>query len=234
MRYDKKVIDEFIGVDEQGQRFCRIRPDSEDILYILNRQNSEEVDKAILFAVMAHRNQVRKGTNLPYIIHPLEVGGIVARIMDDNEIVVDLKPDDCIAAALLHDVIEDTSYIYDDLAEEFNVAVADLVNDESEDKMRYMSSKESWKIRKENAIAHLKDVRMEAKVIALGDKLSNMRMSVSTYDKRGAEMWAAFNQRDSAMQEWYYRSIAEILADLSEVRAYQEYLKCLNIVFGDE
>ena len=32
MRYDEKVIDEFIGVDEQGQRFCRIRPDSEDIL----------------------------------------------------------------------------------------------------------------------------------------------------------------------------------------------------------
>ena len=64
------------------------------------------VDKAIMFAVKAHSGDVRKGTDIPYIVHPIESCAIVASITDDKEI---------IAAAVLHDVVEDSDYTKEDL-----------------------------------------------------------------------------------------------------------------------
>ena len=55
------------------------------------------IDKAITFATKAHEGQFRKGTKLPYIVHPLEVGVIVSRMTQDKEV---------IAAAILHDTLE--------------------------------------------------------------------------------------------------------------------------------
>ena len=60
------------------------------------------IDKAIAFAVKAHEGQPRKGTEIPYIFHPLEVGMIVSRITDDEEV---------IAAGVLHDTVEDCEQV---------------------------------------------------------------------------------------------------------------------------
>jgi len=60
------------------------------------------VNQAIAFATRAHEGQVRKGTTRPFILHPLEVGEIVATMTDDEEI---------ISAAILHDTIEDCENI---------------------------------------------------------------------------------------------------------------------------
>ena len=62
----------------------------------------EVIEKAIMFATQAHEGQVRKGTDRPYIVHPLEVGRIVASMTEDEEI---------ISAAILHDTIEDCDEI---------------------------------------------------------------------------------------------------------------------------
>lgn len=233
MDYDNKVIQEFIDYNQDGERICKSLPDNKDILYILNRDNSEFINRGILFAVVAHSKQKRKGTDFPYIIHPLEVGGIVSRLMDEDSVEIEMSKEDVIVAALLHDVIEDTDYGYDDIYEEFNKAVADLVQDESEDKMRHISKEKSWKIRKDTALKHLKDVRLEAKLIALADKLSNMRMSVESYYRKGDRMWDAFNEKDPAVQKWYYTEIARTLKDLNKTWAMEEYYKCLKIVFKD-
>ena len=56
------------------------------------------VDKALEFATKAHHGQLRKGTKRPYIVHPIEVGDIVASITQDEEV---------ICAAILHDTFED-------------------------------------------------------------------------------------------------------------------------------
>ena len=56
------------------------------------------IDRAIAFATQAHEGQVRKGTSRPFILHPLEVGKIVASMTEDQEV---------ISAAILHDTIED-------------------------------------------------------------------------------------------------------------------------------
>ncbi|MBO5542372.1 MAG: HD domain-containing protein, partial [Acholeplasmatales bacterium] len=61
--------------------------------------NTALVDKAINYAVLHHKDVFRKGKNVPYILHPLEAMSIVASITDDHELM---------AAAALHDLIEDT------------------------------------------------------------------------------------------------------------------------------
>ena len=68
------------------------------------------LDKAIIFATKAHSGARRKGTNVPYIVHPIEAAAIVSTMTDDEEV---------IAAAVLHDVIEDTDATEDDLYARF-------------------------------------------------------------------------------------------------------------------
>ena len=71
---------------------------------------SKMVKKAAAFAERAHRGAVRKGTAIPYITHPLEAAVIVASITEDQEL---------IAAALLHDVMEDAGVSREKLKAEF-------------------------------------------------------------------------------------------------------------------
>ena len=92
------------------------------------------VKKAIEFATQAHEGQFRKGTTRPYIVHPLEVGEIVATMTDDEEI---------ISEAILLDTVEDCDGVTVEMIEaEFSARVANLVAQESEDKSR------SWEERK--------------------------------------------------------------------------------------
>ena len=82
------------------------------------------IRKAAEFAAKTHENATRKGSNVPYIVHPREVAAITAAITGDPEI---------IAAAYLHDVIEDAGVGYEELCGEFGKRVADMVLEESED-----------------------------------------------------------------------------------------------------
>ena len=62
--------------------------------------DKQMIQKAAVFAAKAHEGMMRKGSKIPYIYHPMEVALIVAQMTDDPEV---------IAAAYLHDVLEDTS-----------------------------------------------------------------------------------------------------------------------------
>ena len=98
------------------------------------------VNKAIEFAVKAHSGQFRKGTDIPFIVHPMEVFAIAVRMTDDKDIW---------AAAILHDVVEDCEDVtIDQIRDRFGDRVADLVEAESE----YKSL--TWKERKQHAIDH--------------------------------------------------------------------------------
>lgn len=96
-------------------------------------------DKAIVFAAKAHSGSFRKGTTTPYIVHPMEASAIVATMTNDKII---------LAAAVLHDVVEDTNYTINDIVKEFGKDVARLVSAESEDKRDNLPSEATWKIRK--------------------------------------------------------------------------------------
>ena len=77
------------------------------------------------------------------------------------------------------------------------------------------------------------DAPYDSKVVALGDKLSNMRGIAWDYRKIGDEVWKLFHAPNGKHDvEWYYRSLGAALSDLSETLAYQEFMSLLEAVFG--
>ena len=175
------------------------------------------VQKAIDFATKVHEGQYRKGTDRPYIVHPMEVGKIVSTMTQDEEI---------ISAAILHDTIEDTGVTYEDLKQEFGTRVADLVAAESEDKSK------TWIERKGHTLEHLKTASPAEKILTMADKLSNIRSMARDYLLVGEELWQRFNMKDREKQAWYYTSMIDLLKDLNETPEYQEYVRLCGKVFG--
>ena len=178
------------------------------------------VEKAVNFATKAHEGQFRKGTKCPYIVHPLEVGKIVSTMTDDEEV---------ISAAILHDTIEDCEGVTKDvLEEEFGKHVADLVAQESENKTK------TWIERKGETVCHMKDAPREVKMIALADKLSNLRDIDRDYIQMGEELWNKFHMKKKKMIGWYYRGMRDALYDdFKGVPAYEEYSALVEKNFGD-
>lgn len=84
-------------------------------------KRQELVRKATAFAMKAHDGQTRKGSGLPYIVHPIEVMSIVKKYKESKNI------EDILAAALLHDTIEDCGVTHAELLTEFTPMVANLV-----------------------------------------------------------------------------------------------------------
>ena len=168
-----------------------------------------------------------KGSDMPYIIHPIEAAAICASITDDVEV---------IAAAALHDVVEDTVATVDEVEELFGKRVAALVAGESEDKREGLSPAETWRIRKEESVEHLRNASDPAvQIICLGDKLSNIRSIQRDFERLGGDVWQRFNQKDPKQHAWYYRLLVEVLKDeLGETEAWQEYASRVDAVFGTE
>ncbi len=184
------------------------------------------VEKAILFATSAHAGVTRKGKTRAYILHPLEAMTIVGGMTDDEEL---------LAAAVLHDTIEDTAVTLGDLEREFGSRVAAIVASESEDKRRESAPAETWQARKQETIDHLQNANRDVKLICLGDKLANLRELVRDYSELGDNLWVRFNQKDKAMHGWYYSSVYRILEnEFGDVPAMDEYKKLLVQVFGEE
>lgn len=183
------------------------------------------VDKAILFATEAHKGTERRGKGFPYIIHPLEAMSIVATITTDQEL---------LAAAALHDVVEDTDYTAEDIRKEFGDRVAHIVAGESDTVFEGMSVQDSWHARKQIAMDHLKAADRDTKIVAMGDKLSNMRAIARDYREIGDELWNRFHASDPSEHAWRYRGLADALSDLKDTWAYKEFVALINEIFGEE
>ena len=184
--------------------------------------NTELLDRAIVFAVQAHAGTERRGKGFPYIIHPMEAMEIMATMTTDQEI---------LAAAALHDTVEDTEVTVEQIRDEFGDRIAALVADESEDRPEGVTEEESWHDRKRAAINHLAKASHDAKMVALGDKLSNMRAIARDYAVMGDALWSRFHAQDPKDHEWHYRGLAEALSELKGTEAYREFESLINQVF---
>lgn len=193
--------------------------------------NTSIVDQAVSFACRAHAGAVRKGTDIPYVVHPIEVMKIVCGLTKDEEVR---------AAAVLHDTVEDTPVTKAELEELFGERIAELVASESENKREGTPEEETWRIRKGETLEHLERASIDAKIICLGDKLANMRDIARDYEEKGDELWERFNAPEdgkglpgkAANLGWYYRGVAARLEGaLGHTPAWRELDGLVRKVF---
>ena len=184
-----------------------------------------QVEKSLVFATKAHAGQYRKGTDRPYILHPVETMAIVMEFTEDE---------DMLTAAVLHDTVENTSVTLKRIEKEFGHRVAELVASVTEDKKRKQPPEATWKARKFEMIFRLKNAERDTKIIWFADCLSNMWELKKDYDRYGDEIWGRFNQKNKDMQGWYYREIAEILDDyyFEDDVLFRDFIDMVYSVFG--
>ncbi|MDQ7823504.1 MAG: HD domain-containing protein [Candidatus Eremiobacteraeota bacterium] len=183
----------------------------------------ELVFRALAFAERAHRGQFRKGTELPYLIHPLNAAAILIEAGCEDEV---------IAAALLHDTLEDTRTTAADLAAEFGPEVTAFVEAVSQsDKSR------SWEERKESTVASLRSMNERCLLVEIADKLDNIRTIHRDYITHKERLWNRF-KRSMADQCWYYRALLEIfqerLACTPHENLLRDFRQEVEAVFGRE
>lgn len=184
----------------------------------------ELVSEAIIFAVKAHDGMRRKKSEAPYILHPMEAAVIVGTMSDDQNL---------IAAAALHDVVEDAGVTIEEIEKRFGSRVRELVASETEDKRADLPPTDTWRIRKEESLTVLKNTEdMGVLMVWMGDKLANMRAIYHTWKVEGDAMWEKFNQKNESEQAWYYRSILRLTERLSDTSAWLEYKALTEFVFG--
>lgn len=181
------------------------------------------LDRAIDFAVKAHAGTERRGKGFPYIVHPMEAMAIVATITPDQEL---------LAAAALHDTVEDTDVTVDEIRSLFGDRIASIVASESDSLPAGLSEEESWHGRKQAAIDRLANASLDSKIVALGDKLSNMRAIARDYAVMGDDLWNIFHVKDRKSHEWHYRGLADSLKELQDTFAYKELMELIDKVFA--
>jgi len=141
------------------------------------------LNKAVHFAASVHRTQKRKGSDIPYITHPLAVSLILSRVTDNEDV---------ITAGILHDTIEDCepygSVTKDLLEQVFNFEIAQLVNDLTEQDKTL-----PWATRKAAALAHISRMRHDALLLKTADVLQNLTDLVEDIRTKGVGAFDKFN-----------------------------------------
>lgn len=188
-------------------------------------------NEALKAAWEAHKNQKRKGTDIPYIVHPLEVAVILIENGADN---------DMVTAGLLHDTIEDTDLTLEFIEKKFGKRVAGFVRAASEPDKINLKQKQtieqkisSWKSRKQKTIEYLKTAAIDEKLVILADKLSNLRSMVENFKTSGNSLWGRFNS-SCKDQMWYFKSLAESFSDLSNYDMYKEFKRLVHELFDSK
>ena len=176
------------------------------------------LDRAILFAVKSHAGAERRGKGFPYIVHPMEAMAIAATMTADQEV---------LAAAALHDVVEDTEVTLDDIRAQFGDRVARLVDTESD----RLNEGLDWLARKEDSLKRLKEASRDEKIVALGDKLSNMRAIARDYTSEGEIFWDRFRVKDKSVHGWRYHALLDAFSDMADTYAYQEFEFLVKRIF---
>jgi (p)ppGpp synthase/HD superfamily hydrolase len=168
------------------------------------RGYSERYEEALRVVTVAHRQQTRKGSGLPYVIHPVHVSVILLRHGFSMESAI---------AGLLHDVVEDQDYDLAEIRSRFGARVADMVTALSERKSDAVGVKRPWEVRKREALEQIRQASREAVAVKCADTLHNAHSFVQDLRREGAEIWQHFNRGPQSQLDYYRRVL-----DLAEER----------------
>jgi (p)ppGpp synthase/HD superfamily hydrolase len=155
-------------------------------------------EEALTYAARLHREQVRKGSGVPYLSHLLGVAGIALEhgASEDEAI-----------AALLHDAVEDQggAPTLAEIRRRFGDTVADIVAGCSDTDV---VPKPPWRPRKEAYVAHLASASPSARLVSAADKLHNARSILTDYRRLGETVWTRFaGGKEGTL--WYYRAVVQ-------------------------
>ncbi|MGY5764342.1 RelA/SpoT family protein [Brachybacterium sp. DNPG3] len=212
-----------------------LAPLLETISSVSPKEDLALVQRAFTVAEKAHRGQMRRSGD-PYITHPVSVATILAELGSPAEVV---------AAALLHDTVEDTDYSLDDLREDFGEVIAVLVDGVTKlDKVTYGDAAQAETVRK-MIVAMSRDVRVL--LIKLADRLHNARTwkyvpaaSAERKAKETLEIYAPLAHRlglntikweleDRSFQVLYPKVYEEIVALVAQhAPAREQYLRTVS------
>ena len=163
----------------------------------------EKFEDALIYATQLHRDQTRKGSEVPYITHLLTVAAIVGENNGtENEVV----------AALLHDAPEDRGGKdrLEDIRVRYGDEVAEIVDGCTD---TYEDPKPEWRPRKEAYVAHVAEAPPSVRLVSAADKLHNARSILADLRAVGNELWDRFTGgREGTL--WYYRALVEAYADV--------------------
>jgi (p)ppGpp synthase/HD superfamily hydrolase len=161
----------------------------------------EKFEDALIYATQLHREQTRKGSEVPYITHLLAVAAIVGENDGtENEVV----------AALLHDAPEDRGGKdrLEDIRVRYGDEVAEIVDGCTD---TYEDPKPEWRPRKEAYVAHVAEAPPSVRLVSAADKLHNARSILADLRAVGNELWDRFTGgREGTL--WYYRALVEAYA----------------------
>lgn len=168
------------------------------------------IQKAIYIATHQHREQKRKISDLPYIVHPFSVAWLLSEHIKDEDVIV---------AALLHDVLEDTvGYEYVDIVRDFGVRVADIVKGVTED------GGLPWRERKEKYIKDLGGASEEVLMLATADKIHNLAAIREEILETNILPWGT-HFKSLEETEWFYRSVFEVMDKRLQHKVFLEEFK---------
>jgi (p)ppGpp synthase/HD superfamily hydrolase len=160
------------------------------------------IEQALRVAAVAHAGQQRKGAPVPYFTHAAGVALILARS--------GFRDEGLLAAAILHDVVEDTDVSVEQLRGQFPEAVVALVVTVSERKTDPRGGKRPWEDRKRDHLQQIATAPVGARAIVLADKLHNletMLLDLST----GGICFSAFHAPPDRVL-WYYEQMIDVAA----------------------
>lgn len=156
--------------------------------------------KAINVAAWAHRDQLRKATQIPYVSHAFGVMSILASVTDDEDVLI---------AGLFHDILEDVPEEYSaaEMKEEFGSRVLRLVQSVTKD-----DSLNDWQEQSDAYLATLREAEDDAVLIAAADKLHNITSTLMDLDDIGDELWNRFSS-GAASQKWWYGAVSQVVGE---------------------
>ena len=160
---------------------------------------------AMAYASDAHKEQVRKSTDIAYISHPFGVASLVIEAGGDEDQAI---------AGLLHDVAEDCGgeQRLTEIAEKFGDRVAHIVRGCSDSLVVEEDKKDPWRDRKEAHIEHLRSSNADVLLVTAADKTHNARAISTDIQSIGNKVWDRFNS-DQEQILWYYKSVYQVLSD---------------------